>query len=120
MKLRTATLLALANPSLAAVVARDVQHILSSSITGSSPSVGEHVSFACDLPPSVAPDSDGLASANELFSGPAALDLQVQRHSALVRIPSVSYDDMGDVDKDERWNVFLDLHRLLENLYPKV
>ncbi|EFX01806.1 vacuolar carboxypeptidase [Grosmannia clavigera kw1407] len=77
-------------------------------------------SFECDVPPAVSPDSDGLPSADELFSGPEALQKQVERHGALVRIPSISYDDMADVNEDPRWDVFLDVHRLLEELYPAV
>ncbi|OAA66926.1 vacuolar carboxypeptidase [Niveomyces insectorum RCEF 264] len=76
--------------------------------------------FRCDIPPAIAPGDDGLPSAEELFTGPEVLKKQVERHAALVRIPSVGYDDMGDVYEDSRWLVFLDLHRLLEELYPNV
>ncbi|KXH67149.1 peptidase family M20/M25/M40 [Colletotrichum salicis] len=45
-------------------------------------------------------------------------DKQVERHAALVRVPSICYDDLGDFDKDERWNVFYELHDVLKKTYP--
>lgn len=76
--------------------------------------------FKCDLPPSVAPGDDGFPLARDLFSGNEALERQVARHGAIVRVPSISFDDMDEVDVDERWDVFLDLHRVLEQQFPKV
>ncbi|OHE96277.1 peptidase family M20/M25/M40 [Colletotrichum orchidophilum] len=73
--------------------------------------------FQCDLPPPVAP-SDGLPSARDLFTSEAAIRKQVERHAALVRVPSICYDDLGDFDKDERWNVFYELHDVLKKTYP--
>ncbi len=76
--------------------------------------------FKCDLPPAVSPDGDGLPSADELFSGKAAFAKQVERHSAIVKVPSVSYDDLGEVFEDERWLVFLEFHKVLETVFPTV
>ncbi|TKW50858.1 putative carboxypeptidase C24C9.08 [Colletotrichum tanaceti] len=73
--------------------------------------------FKCDLPPPVTP-SDGLPSAADLFSSPDAVRKQVERHTALVRVPSICYDDLGDFDKDDRWRVFYDLHDVLKKTYP--
>ncbi|KAK6213634.1 peptidase family M20/M25/M40 [Colletotrichum tabaci] len=73
--------------------------------------------FKCDLPPPVTP-SDGLPSAADLFSSPDAVRKQVERHAALVRVPSICYDDLGDFDKDDRWRVFYDLHDVLKKTYP--
>jgi len=76
--------------------------------------------FKCDLPPAVSPDGDGLPSADELFANDHAFRRQVARHSAIVRVPSISYDDLGDVWEDERWLVFLEFHKVLEELFPAV
>lgn len=73
--------------------------------------------FKCDLPPPVAP-SDGLPSASDLFTSPEAIQKQVQRHAALVRVPSICYDDLGDFDTDKRWDVFYELHDVLKKTYP--
>lgn len=77
-------------------------------------------SFACDLSPAVDPSDDGLPSAEELFSGDAALAKQVERHQAIVRVPSVSYDDLGPPGEDERWAPFYDLHETLEAVFPNM
>ncbi|KAK1982638.1 peptidase family M20/M25/M40 [Colletotrichum cereale] len=73
--------------------------------------------FKCDLPPAVSP-SDGLPSAKDLFSSPEAVRKQVERHAALVRVPSICYDDLGDFDTDSRWDVFYELHHVLKKTYP--
>lgn len=96
------------------------QHVLSSSSSQDVLSDDVTGGFRCDLPPPLSPDGDGLPSADSLFSGPEAFYTQVRRHAALVRIPSVSYDDMQDVYEDPRWLIFLEVHRLLEELYPTV
>lgn len=74
--------------------------------------------FQCDLPPVLNPTRDGLPSADSLFSSQDALLRQVKRHQAIVRVPSICYDDLGDFDKDERWAPFYDLHDVLAKTYP--
>ncbi|KAL6912880.1 hypothetical protein ACHAPO_007615 [Fusarium lateritium] len=76
--------------------------------------------FTCNLPPVVTPKNDGLPDANSLFSSKEAFDTQVKRHQAIVRVPSICYDDLGDVDKDERWAPFYDLHKALAKTYPAI
>jgi Gly-Xaa carboxypeptidase len=88
------------------------------SLTGAGGETAE--GFACDLPPVLDPAGDGLLSADELFSGDVALARQVERHQAIVRVPSVSYDDLGPPGEDERWAPFYDLHETLEVLYPNI
>jgi Gly-Xaa carboxypeptidase len=43
---------------------------------------------------------------------------QIHRLSEVVRVPTVSYDDMGDVYNDTRWDVFGELHEVLASLFP--
>jgi Gly-Xaa carboxypeptidase len=74
--------------------------------------------FLCDLPPAIDPASDGLFSADDLFSTAEALFKQIERHQAIVRVPTVSYDDNGEPGEDERWAPFWDLHQVLESLFP--
>lgn len=74
----------------------------------------------CELPPILSPSGDGLASADELFSTSAALKKQIERHQAIVRVPSVCYDDLGEFSKDKRWEIFYHLHDVLEESYPLV
>ena len=74
----------------------------------------------CELPPVLDPKDDGLPSAHELFGSSDALKKQVERHQALVRVPSICFDDLGDFDEDKRWLPFYDVHDVLEETYPKV
>lgn len=77
--------------------------------------------FSCDLPPVIDPSGgDRLPSADDLFSGDAALAKQVERHQAIVKVPSVSYDDLGPPGEDERWEPFYDLHQTLASIYPNM
>ena len=74
--------------------------------------------FTCDLPPALDPAGDGLLSAKTLFSTDEALERQVERHQAIVRVPSVSYDNLGEIGEDPRWNIFYELLPTLEASYP--
>ncbi|KAJ5907386.1 carboxypeptidase S [Penicillium taxi] len=78
------------------------------------------VDFKCDLPPVLDPANDGLPSALSLFSSDEALERQVKRHQAIVQVPSVSYDDLGEIGEDERWNPFYKLFPALQNSYPTI
>lgn len=54
------------------------------------------------------------------FGKHEAIDIQVQRLSAAVRVATESWDDNGDVDIDPRWGVFDEFHRVLRVHFPKV
>lgn len=76
--------------------------------------------FKCDLPPPLDPAPDGLPAAVDVLAGDEALKLQVYRHSEIVKVPSISYDDNGEPGEDPRWEVFYKLHHVLERLYPRL
>lgn len=76
--------------------------------------------FQCDLPSAIDPAGDGLLSANELFTSKEALNKQVERHSALVKVPSICYDDLGPFDTDPRWAPFHQFHDVLAQTFPLV
>ncbi|CAJ2512995.1 Uu.00g011140.m01.CDS01 [Anthostomella pinea] len=76
--------------------------------------------FQCDLTSSLDPSRDGLPAARELFSGDKGLKLQVQRHTGIVQIPSISYDDNGEPGEDPRWDVFYTLHKAFALIYPNL
>ena len=81
-------------------------------------SVPETSSFACDLPPVAVSPEDGFPSAREVFGTKEGLLKQVKRHTAVVNVPSVCFDDLGDFDEDPRWAPFYVLHDVLEDQYP--
>lgn len=75
---------------------------------------------SCELPPVLAPSTDGAPSAESLFSSKDALTKQIERHQAIVRVPSICFDDLGEIGKDERWAPFYELHDVLADVYPVV
>jgi Gly-Xaa carboxypeptidase len=44
----------------------------------------------------------------------------IARLSGAVQIPTESYDDLGEVGKDKRWEIFFDFAAYLEKTYPLV
>ena len=44
----------------------------------------------------------------------------IARLAGAVQIPSMSYDDLGDIGKDPRWDIFYDVAAYLEKSYPLV
>jgi len=107
-------ILALALASLSAAAPSTEQHVLGPDLAISKSG------FKCDLPPVVSPKEDGLSDAKHAFGTKAAFMKQVERHAALVQVPSISYDDLGEVDEDPRWLVFFDFHKELETQFPTV
>ncbi|PSR84052.1 peptidase family M20/M25/M40 [Coniella lustricola] len=111
-------LIAYAPLALAASVqhSRNGQHIFDSQKASASATDD----FTCDLPSVLDPSADGLTSANELFTSKDALLKQVERHSALVRVPSVCYDDLDKINDDPRWKPFYDFHDVLATTFPLI
>ena len=56
---------------------------------------------------------------DEISSG-AFLDKSVKRMQGAVKIPTESFDDMGEVGEDDRWDIFKDFHAYLEKTFPLV
>lgn len=44
----------------------------------------------------------------------------LKKMQGAIQIPTESFDDMGDVGKDDRWDIFADLHAFLEEAFPLV
>lgn len=74
----------------------------------------------CRIPDRIADTEDGLEDSSKLFRGEDVLKLQVERLSAAVNISTESFDDKGDVDEDQRWWNFAELHDKLAELFPRV
>lgn len=74
----------------------------------------------CPVPQVPAPTQDGLISLADFGNNKDLIQQQVDRLSAAVNVPSISYDDNDDVDKDPRWHAFVTLHETLKTQFPKV
>jgi len=44
----------------------------------------------------------------------------VERLAGAIGIPTESFDDMGPVGEDPRWDIFQDFHEYLAKTYPNV
>lgn len=81
----------------------------------------ERMQSWCPIPESM----PGQDPANDLrpssdFAKDEAVEIQVQRLAAAVRVATESWDDNGDVDVDPRWEVFDEFHRVLRVHFPRV
>lgn len=80
----------------------------------------ERVESWCPIPAPIVPDIAGHLRPSSDFAKDEAIDIQVQRLSAAVRVATESWDNNGEVDVDPRWDVFGEFHRVLRVHFPKV
>jgi Gly-Xaa carboxypeptidase len=57
-------------------------------------------------------------STRMLFESKQFRDLIAQRLSGAVKIPTITYDEMGRVGEDSRWDIFYDLSNYLRETFP--
>lgn len=61
-----------------------------------------------------------LDSMDEYLASPQFLNASVPRLAGAVQIPTQSYDDMGPIGEDSRWDVMYDIAKYLEVTFPLV
>jgi hypothetical protein len=74
----------------------------------------------CPVPQIPALLQDGLNSSADFGNENDLIKQQVERLSAAVNVPTIAYDDNGDVDKDPRWHAFVTLREVLKTQFPRV
>lgn len=79
----------------------------------------ERMESWCPIPEPVLDLAHDLRPSSD-FAKDEAINIQVQRLSAAVRVATESWDDNGEVDVDPRWEVFDEFHRALRVHFPKV
>ena len=84
------------------------------------PQEDEVVNTWCPVSPLPAPSQDNLTSSTNFGNSKDLIKQQVERLSSAVNVPTISYDDNDDVDKDPRWHAFVTLHEVLKKQFPKV
>ncbi|EDQ98972.1 uncharacterized protein LACBIDRAFT_318408 [Laccaria bicolor S238N-H82] len=55
---------------------------------------------------------------SDLYSSPRFRLESAKRLSGAIQIPTMTFDDMGPVDEDERWLPFVDMHKYLRDTFP--
>ncbi|TKX27101.1 carboxypeptidase-1 [Elsinoe australis] len=78
------------------------------------------LSTTCPQVDPVKPEAKIFSELDKRFNSADFRNASVKRLSDIVKIPSISYDDMGDVGKDDRFNIFLDVEKYLEKTFPLV
>lgn len=81
------------------------------------------VSFGnqCVQPDALVPkDSPELAKAFDYISSAAFRNASIERLSGAVKIRTESFDDLGPIGDDERWEVFYGFHEYLVQTFPLV
>lgn len=91
----------------------------SSITTHYSGAVHNDIKAWCPLPEPPVTAEDAMADSSFLLDE-ATLKVQIDRLSDAVKVPTVSYDDNGDVDEDLRWEPFGELHQIFKKMFPLV
>lgn len=65
-------------------------------------------------------DSTLLEKAYDYISSSAFRNATIKRLSGAVKVKSESFDDLGPIGEDKRWDVFYDFHAYLEATFPLI
>ena len=60
------------------------------------------------------------AKIEKIFSSLEWRNLLAHRLSCAVQVPTVTFDGMGHVGEDSRWEVFYTMARCLEEMFPQL
>ncbi|KAI1214711.1 carboxypeptidase S [Annulohypoxylon truncatum] len=61
-----------------------------------------------------------LSKMDDYIASPKFLNETVSRMAAAIQIPSESYDDLGPVGEDKRWDIMFDFAAYLEKTFPLI
>jgi Gly-Xaa carboxypeptidase len=80
-----------------------------------------HLPTQCAQPAPLVPSgSDEVEAAFQYISSEAFRNGTILRLSGAVQVPTQSYDDMGVIGKDKRWDVMYDFAKYLKAAFPRV
>ncbi|KAI1798860.1 carboxypeptidase s [Daldinia bambusicola] len=65
-------------------------------------------------------DTPTLSKLDEYITSPIFLNETVVRMRGAIQIPSQSYDDLGPVGEDKRWDIMFDFAAYLEKTFPLI
>lgn len=87
------------------------------------PATGAQRDFksGCEQPESLFPQKDAaIDKAYEHISTTAFRNTTIRRLSGAVQVKTESFDDLGAIGKDPRWDVFYTFHEYLEKTFPLI
>lgn len=75
----------------------------------------------CEQPDPLFPSSDNdLDEMYEYLSTDEFKRASIRRHSAAVQIPTESFDEMGPIGEDDRWEIMYTFQNYLKDTFPRV
>ncbi|KAF8341297.1 carboxypeptidase S [Cantharellus anzutake] len=74
----------------------------------------------CPQTPALFPRGNVASSLNSLIAHASFLNRSNEWLGGAIKIPTESYDDMGTIGTDPRWDVFQDLHQYMINAFPRL
>lgn len=78
-------------------------------------------SGVCQQVPKLSPKNAAIDEfIRDQVEDPAYHNQIIDKLSRIIRIPSESYDDLGLVGEDDRWNIFYDMEKFITANYPTV
>lgn len=87
----------------------------------SSPQSPPNYAAQCVQPNALFPkDNADLAKAFDFISSPEFKNATIKRISEAVKIKTETFDDLGEIGVDKRWEVFYGFHEYLEKTFPSV
>jgi Gly-Xaa carboxypeptidase len=55
---------------------------------------------------------------NQLFKSDSFRDLSVQRLSGAIQVPTETFENLGRLGEDKRWDVFYNFEKYLKKTFP--
>ncbi|KAK1758912.1 hypothetical protein QBC47DRAFT_370740 [Echria macrotheca] len=81
----------------------------------------DHFKAGCVQPDPIFPSkNDDLDKLQDFIGSDTFRNATVARMSGAVQVKSVSFDDLGVIGEDPRWDVFYDFYAYLENTFPLI
>jgi len=75
----------------------------------------------CVQPDAIFPSkNEKLDKLQDVISGETFRNASIARLSGAVKVKSMSFDDLGPIGQDPRWDVFYDFHAYLEKTFPLI
>ncbi|KAL3459368.1 hypothetical protein BJX64DRAFT_291342 [Aspergillus heterothallicus] len=108
--------------ALLALLDTPLKSVLASFDLSQSP--GEYTPNNPSICPQVLPLTPSHASIEQYIQNQTSSPLYhqeiISKLTNIIKIPSESYDDLGPIDSDPRWNIFYEIEDYIKTVYPTI
>ncbi|CAK1363761.1 unnamed protein product [Cercospora beticola] len=99
----------------------DTVHHIGSIVRGGHKHDGSSTKHQCNQVPALWPSQDAkLQHAYDFLFTPQFENASIARLSGAVQVRTESFDDLGKIGEDKRWDVFYPFHDYLEATFPRI